>query len=622
MKKTISLILLGFILLLCFIACEYEPKGGFYRVVNPETELPDLIVEANFDADTLILEWGTRLEFAYEITNKKILSVKAYIDEFELNISHNSFDVRVTLSEGLECFKGPGIYNFKLDIFTNSETGSIADLAGAEGFLYRQEYVLVMIDSMISPQIQSINYVDGAIEIEWNPFRGVDFESYTLKKFKSYEGYGGGLVSLPAISDEKVLAAVDDSYVGEEVGFFITTKIDNKQYHSDTVYLPKDIPQVQLEKLNDGATFKYTWNKSKYYRNFAGYQLSQFETRHGYPPLYDEITILTNINDTSYIYENVKIGQKIDFLLTMVSPIAHQLYENYMTRIDIFSTNHVDQIGEDFPVYYRMITPVGPKQYFKDYDFIIRSYDPENDIHDSIFYLGYDYFNFNVSANSKYLLANTSMNTCDLFDLQNQTRQIFPYEEITEGLSSVIGVGISDNGIGAMSGSSKIFVYDFVNEELIASKDASNTPEILIMSPDGEYVIGTQNYFFWVWKIENGTLTLILSSSPWGYDFKYIDFRTGDPQQILIFSDGILNFVDRADATILQSVPMPFKWAQNIDHNAGHILGISEDNMLRVCNVNSGAVIWEWPRVEDAWGFYLFNGKISSTDGYIFDIDE
>nr|NQU93784.1 hypothetical protein [Bacteroidota bacterium] len=563
---------------------------------------------------------STRLTFSYEITNKKINKIEMHIDDIAVRISHNYWEHYVVLDKDLECFHGPGIYNLRLDIFTNSGTGSIADLAGSEGYLYRKECILVMVDWLAMPQINAIQYKDGLIEIIWDEYKGEDFQSYTLKKY-NYIADGKPTTFFTPITNKAQYSINDNTYVGEAVFFQLDTKIDGHSNLSDPFEMPKDIPQIHLEKINSGASFKYTWNKTKYHKNFAGYKLSLFQDPINFPPKYYEITTLQGINDTVYIYEGVKIGEKVDFLLTIVPQYTHTLYNSYFAQVEFFSTNNQGFIGESFPVYYQIKTPVGPLQYFKDVtEFKIKTYDPVNNSLDSITTPAFNYYNFDVSANSKYMLAHTSVISVVLFDMQNHTYEIIECSDIIGHNQQFNTMGISDNGIGAIYEGGKIYVYDFINKNILATRDFGTPPEITVSS-DGQYLATELYGKHRVWKVENNTLTLMLQNEQWNTTFMYLNFNPLNDEELLVYSDHTLHYVNRPDMIIEQSIPMTLQYVTNMDFNEGMILGITEDDLLTVCDINSGEVLWQWPKVEYAGGFYLFHRQITCQDGYRFGID-
>ncbi len=138
-----------FILLLFVVACEFQPSEIPNTMVEkPSDDAPTLLIEVTPDMDTLKLAGDVWTEYKIH-TSTEIRWIKIFFDDTEVYNSNYNPDYlpRVPVVTGNYT---EGMHNITIQTFTSSQTGSIADKTGAEGFLYEAVWPVIIAHNFLS----------------------------------------------------------------------------------------------------------------------------------------------------------------------------------------------------------------------------------------------------------------------------------------------------------------------------------------------------------------------------------------------------------------------------------------------------------------------------------------
>ncbi|MCD6354754.1 MAG: hypothetical protein J7L95_04315, partial [Prolixibacteraceae bacterium] len=161
-----------------------------------------------------------------------------------------------------------GLHQFTIQAFTSSNTGSIADKMGVEGYLYETVWP-VLIKHNIEPRvaIKNVQFKNGSAIINWEKYDYYGFQSYNFNKYSSIEGNKFNFV----IHNPYLNGVVDTSYIeGEYAGYRV--KLNNlfsSKYYN--FYVAIDPPVVSL--LNNGI-LNVEWSKSQNKKIFGSYYVT------------------------------------------------------------------------------------------------------------------------------------------------------------------------------------------------------------------------------------------------------------------------------------------------------------------------------------------------------------
>jgi hypothetical protein len=119
----------------------FNPSSTNYVEVSSETTEPNIVIDFNVIGDTIKINHDCAVKFTYSIGDNKLNWVKVFIDTTEYttsDIGNHTFSFNISRST-----LKPGIHNIDIIIFTNSNTGSLADHLKVEGYLAESKWILL-----------------------------------------------------------------------------------------------------------------------------------------------------------------------------------------------------------------------------------------------------------------------------------------------------------------------------------------------------------------------------------------------------------------------------------------------------------------------------------------------
>jgi hypothetical protein len=121
--------------------CEYESHDVFERDINENAPPPEVIISSlNLPEDTIHISENIQIKYVFTSPTAKILGVKLIYDGFELRFNQGS---------GTGYFWIPytsvtqGIHYLTIEVYTSSNTGSIAAFSGIENYIFTRSWVLI-----------------------------------------------------------------------------------------------------------------------------------------------------------------------------------------------------------------------------------------------------------------------------------------------------------------------------------------------------------------------------------------------------------------------------------------------------------------------------------------------
>jgi hypothetical protein len=177
------------ILLLFMVSCEFQPSGiPLTHVEKPSNNAPTLLIEVTPDMDTLKLAGDVWTEYKIHSAEAEIRWIKISFDDTEVYSGdyNSSYLPRVPVVAGNYT---EGLHFITIQTFTSSNTESIADKSGAEGFLYEAVWPVIIAHN-VSPvlNIKSLVYTNPGVEVVWDKYDYYGFQSYQFSKGTVIDG--------------------------------------------------------------------------------------------------------------------------------------------------------------------------------------------------------------------------------------------------------------------------------------------------------------------------------------------------------------------------------------------------------------------------------------------------
>ena len=300
------------------ISCEFEPADiPLTQVEKPSDNAPNLLIEVTPDMDTLKLAGDVWTEYKIHTDEADIRWVKIFFDDKEVYNGNYSagFLPRVPVVTGNYT---EGLHRITILTFTSSQTGSIADKTGAEGFLYEAVWPVV-IKHNVSPvlNIKSLNYKNPGVEVVWEKYDYYGFQSYQFSKGTVIDG---NKVE-KQFANSKQTSYTDFSYIEGEYAWY---SVSLSGWYSESKEFVKPIEKPETEFLS-GSQLKVRWRKTSNPGLLAYYHVNLTAP----PGSRSEVSAVTSPEDTSVIFNTPGFGSAYEIQVRYVPKTYTGPYINY-----------------------------------------------------------------------------------------------------------------------------------------------------------------------------------------------------------------------------------------------------------------------------------------------------
>ncbi len=142
MKNNILPIFLFLSLLFIISSCEFIPKGENFSEVDPNVDPPDIVLDLSFGSDSLFIDfYPFTISYSAEAGDNLVYGIFLMIGQDTLQ---TDWDNNGQFTFKPSTFYEEGIHDLKMDVITNTNTGSLADVAGYEFLTFEYHWTLVI----------------------------------------------------------------------------------------------------------------------------------------------------------------------------------------------------------------------------------------------------------------------------------------------------------------------------------------------------------------------------------------------------------------------------------------------------------------------------------------------
>ena len=592
MKKSRILLLLLWGIL--FHSCEYEPKGVYDRNLDQKIAAPKIEtvnLDLTQDKDTVELIYN-RVYFNFKSTDQEIRWVKFYINDTligSVESANSYFDLDYT-------FLYEGTHRLRLEIFTKSGTGSIAESIGAEGFLFASREWIIKVKNTSYYNVTSTDSA-GFLRLRWpKPFEN------TIE-FVIYRGD-------QEIGRTTTCSFIDKGYVGEGAEFSV--KYMNYTYKGliplGWVRIPNEIRLKY--SYGDNNNYKIGWEKPRYYA--AVDSIIIISGDHSYSP-YD-VQKTTDINSTGFEIPQSLFGLYRFYMMVLTPKYSNPFYtHSYSPDLSFCSPSINCMVGYPSPIY-ENFNRISSSQFIYHtstynhestsyQDSIFRYLTTENRIIDRYRYnppnytwSGDHYWNPRTSPGGNHFIGVVGFTKTAIVSPTNSFKD-YKIVDISNMTSNITKIPVSDIGTGIVIGSGKIYLYDFIHEKILGYVNNDTWFDDYDISQDGQYFFLRVSHTIWLYSFINNTLTLertINSNSLPGID--YFNFIANQPGKAVCWNKVTKAFaiLRCSDMEILKSFTVSEDEIWDIDYFANRILTFSP-KLLVVRNLTDGTVQYKIP---------------------------
>ncbi len=489
--KLIFLLLLSFVF---FNSCEYSPTGTNYKEITFSD--PNIGLVSLSEDQTTFIRGHIGIPFSAVLNDKNLIAVKAYINNNYLNTYYNSED-----AIDFDSRQYPdGFYTIKLELYTTTNTGSLADLSGAEAYILTKQYSIQIYNAPITtPQITSMQVVNNALHIKWDKYEGPGFQKYVLMAYNDV---------LMEIYDQDSVEIDDPAFVGGYGDRVIKTYIAGERFESTHQTINYNQINFISATVNEQNHVVLTWERNIFDNAFGKYKITRASTDSSY------LVEITDINTTSYVDTDPIFGSQIHYGIMTFPKLPVYVYDNPIYII-------ASPIGQacNFPQYSYIKFVPGLNSYYAYHNNTLRVYDNTMNLIKSKAYsfnTGYTFYNLAHSSAGDFIYALSDINASKIAKINSSTLQvdkIYDMDSLAgKTIGYIYGFNVSDDNKLVIICSvyqipSGVYVFDMNAETLIASQDlyeSSYSYDVQI-SKNGKYIRAEDNLY----QLSNGTLNFI-----------------------------------------------------------------------------------------------------------------
>ncbi|MGC9353245.1 MAG: hypothetical protein ACP5D9_05370, partial [Mariniphaga sp.] len=191
------------------LSCEYQLNSENFRdIAPPDTTKTIQINLSPFDRQYMFTV-PTYVTYDLNTFGLNVYNVEFFVGEQSIHQGNTQ--------TGNFMFEpspwGIGVETMTMVVTTNTNTGSLADLLGAEGLVFQHSWEVLLDGGNPNPvEITSIENKNGVLEIEWEKYERFNFQKYILYKNFGDVEWDGEKHKIAEINNQEVHHFADSSF--------------------------------------------------------------------------------------------------------------------------------------------------------------------------------------------------------------------------------------------------------------------------------------------------------------------------------------------------------------------------------------------------------------------------
>ncbi|HPE76944.1 MAG TPA: hypothetical protein PLC80_12705 [Draconibacterium sp.] len=585
-------------------SCKYSPNGVNFTEIDDISTPPTLTnLTLDFDTDTLIIWQNTELSFNLKSNKAKIQRVQIQFSDKEFNFDGPSGTIFISPNNFAQ-----GKYILKMKAVTNSGTGSLADLLGAEGYFFEREWVL-LIGNISKPKINSSTGIEkGYLKFYWDKLDENYFQYYELNTFNN------GDFKQIKITDRNRNFYIDSTFVGGKM------EADVNVYYKDySGFVYPSSSRIVFEypiKLNLEVAANeliLSWNKNPFKHkvlfSINGNQYNYIEA------------------DSSYVIKSPGIGYKVNYSIGFQPQISKINKDkiNYHIDLDYY-------VGTENQLIYKSLT-YNPhtETYFIKYPMYIRSFNRDLTQIGS-YDFSWDYSDqsvIDISEDGKKVYSIVEYNLIQLnapgMTLHSQTK--IPFDD--EVFNTYLLRKLSDDKflIGYESNFYDYFaIYDIAKNKIISK--TQKVPASAIIKNNSNFSVSPDGRLASICNTEGLTLFEITGADELKLLYhntnKYYDgfFDPLNSNQLIINTENNILLWNCAQQKVEKVIDI-FANPVNIDPVTNYLFLVSNSmKKVYVYDYLNDKIVYETDHNSNHYNLRLYNNIVFSNSGYHIDISD
>lgn len=613
------------VLIAAFFSCEFEPSSENFRdMAKPDTTQ---IIQVNLSP----------FETQYVFT--KIVNVHYDLNTFGLKIYNVEFFVgdnsihKGTEAKGVFVFNpghfGQGVKTMTMQITTNGNTGSLADLLGVEALIYTQKWD-VYLDGE-APNVVEIKQIfndNGVLKLEWEEYTRINFERYVLYRKFGKTGDQAETHEIASFTDPKQLTFYDYSYIGGNSTYWVVVEGSNQSSISTKKEIYHDPPKLDTLWVN-GDSAMFIWRKNPFHKAVKKIEISVPEV---VPRINRAIFSTENASDTTVKLNKLRFGKPVKYTLSTYAKADVALFDDkQLLKSDISF-----HLGSVFPTLIKLLGSPDENSLYTWNGNRISKIDMNTLKEISSVEKGYfngwfiSPFDGNLYTHNPNLIKYNKNNLSD-----QQTYSSYDFGFHTFWTTTSIS---SDNRIAGPVGF-YVGYYDLTENRLIFTEKENNI-DWCLFSPDGKYAFKTVNQGYagktvlFIYEVTDTGMSKIGQTPEGNYTKAVWVPRSGHTIMLLNgYEDDYSEGIEENTVTLFNAKTLTSELQFKV--KVGHLTNIDsytrqvavwdeyprsdEKRKFYVYSMETGKLVKEINLTPSIEHLFIFRSKIFSSEGFYLD---
>ena len=266
MRNFLSVIV-SFIILFSFTACEYELSGEYYHDISQPADYHEGQITLSKDMDSIVIYEPTSIHYAVNTFGLKCNGIQfQYLDKEIINSYSSDGTFNITPDYSIK-----GWFDLKADFYLGTGTGSIADKFKLENYIGTKTWKVCFLElSKYDFKFQHHINSDGFLELFWiKPSFLPEIRSAVNETYTNH----------PEIS--KIVGDttffVDSTYFGGNSNYYtLSLSLNDRSISRTTIQPDYSLPEFYFERLGLDSVI-VSWTKSPLNVNYKAYNGNAYQ---------------------------------------------------------------------------------------------------------------------------------------------------------------------------------------------------------------------------------------------------------------------------------------------------------------------------------------------------------
>lgn len=546
--------------------CTLEPEDVYFNEIKEPNPKGFISLNESDLQDTIYLYRDATFTYDLSIDQGEVQQVRIRYGNEDLFWGSSTSGKFTLQGSALKT----GTFQLTIEFIAKTNSGSLADVVGAEKFRLWREWVVIVDVDPPPPPVLKLSNENGFLKLSWTPYTKPNFVRYEVRI-----EYNNNVTKSVFIDQADQSFWIDSSYVGGYNANYRLSTLGVSRAYSETSYV-NDRQELQTSYRASDSTIFLTWRKCKYAGAFQHYKVSVDRQE----------TLITNINDTTFSYQLKEVVFQKDARVHFNVKPRYPAFVPYGWEKMITNTAGASQLERFTSIlYYNDVIKklVGYRNgYFIFFNDEIQKTDSVQNTNSSYIY--------NFASPYIYFSGSGSVGQMDLRSKDVKMSAVEVPTGYTSGPAALSGAG---NGIVSYrlvvrrnAFYAYLRIYNFETEQLIEEKQSvtistSNIASPLYVSGQGTYLFSFKNKE--VYRFNSTSYELIGTVPSSG---SFYSFRDDDNSEILMKSFNTLSIVNTDNLTVSRTITFPTGTSLIMYDPGSHYALFAADDSERIYLIN------------------------------------